>query len=230
MRLLEAKESTNARIAACATEVVDAQFAMLAGRCEAWAEETIGALAELHAGTSSRPRRDSDEMPAQEDIDFAAPADILQSELPHLYRTERRFATSKEALVCEPHSLLVASREDGVRAVMNEVPVIPGRGVLLLRTASVTDAHWLLHDIRRRSAELVATAQGSAGRELSRRAFAATTVRWPPQDVREQFAQLADPLHERAHIALAENKVLRVLRERILDSFLSGAFPAKSAS
>ncbi|GHE29579.1 hypothetical protein [Streptomyces capitiformicae] len=231
MRLLEAKESTNARIAACATELVDGHFAMLAGRSGAWADRTIGALAELHAGTSSRPRSDDVELPTQQDIDFAAPADILQSEWPHLHETEHHFAAApKGALMCEPHSLLVASREDGVRAVMNKAPVIPGRGVLVLSPTSVTDALWLLHDIRLRSAELAATAQGSAGREISRRAFAATEVRWPPYEVREQFAQLADRLHERAYTALAENRMLRVLRGRILDSFLSGAFPRKSAS
>jgi type I restriction enzyme S subunit len=102
--------------------------------------------------------------------------------------------------------------------------------VLVLSPTSVTDALWPLHDIRLRRAELAATAQGSAGRELSRRAFAATEVRWPPHEVREQFAQLADRLHERAYTALAENRMLRVPRGRILDSFLSGAFPGKSAS
>ncbi|GAA3523348.1 hypothetical protein [Streptomyces osmaniensis] len=230
MRLLETKESTNARIAACATELVDEHFAMLAGCSEAWEERTMGAIAELQAGTSSRPRPNDDEMPTHQDIDFAAPADILQSAWPRLYRTEHRFASLKEALVCEPYSLLVASREDGVRAVMNEAPVVPGRGVLVLTPTSLTDALWLLHDIRLRRAELAATAQGSAARELSRRAFAATTIRWPPQDVREQFARLADRLHERARMALEENRMLSVLRGRILESFLSGAFPAKSAS
>ncbi|WP_405658623.1 MULTISPECIES: hypothetical protein [unclassified Streptomyces] len=69
-----------------------------------------------------------------------------------------------------------------MRAVMNRVPVAVGRGVLALRPESVIDGYGLLHEIRSRGSELVAAAQGSAGRELSRRAFGATRVQWPPQE------------------------------------------------
>lgn len=229
MRLLEAKESTNARIAECATELADAQFAVLVGHGEQWAEVPIGTLTELHAGASPRPRPDENDMSTLGGIDFVAPADVLQSQVPYLYRTEHQLVPPQEVRVMEPHSLLVASRGEGVRAVMNDVPVVPGRGVLVMRPASVTDAHWLLHDIRLRSVELAATAHGSAGRELSRSAFGATTVRWPPQEVRERFARLAHRLHARARVAQTENEKLCGLRGQILDSFLTGSFPGKSA-
>ncbi|MFD7065314.1 hypothetical protein [Streptomyces sp. NPDC059906] len=108
---------------------------------------------------------------------------------------------------------------------MNHVPAAIGRNVLALEPESASDAYWLLHEIRLRPAELVATAQGSAGRELSRKAFAAITIRWLPQEVREQFARVAGRLHDRARIAESESERLRELRGRFLDGFLSGTFP-----
>ncbi len=229
-RLLAAKTTTNVRIAECATELSDARFACETRNSESWPEQPIAGLVHLTAGSAPRPRPDDDGTHTGGGTAFVAPADILQSNLPHLYSTERRLPKGKEFRVCAPGSLLVASREDGVRAVMNQVPVAIGRGVLVLGLDSVSDAHWLLHEIRSRGAEFAAAAHGSAGRELSRSTFGAIMVRWPPSDVRERFARLVGRLHERARIAQVEDEKLRDLRGRILDSFLTGAFPGKSAS
>jgi len=229
MCLLEAKTATNVRIAECATELSDAQFMVENRNSEVWPGQPFGTLAELAAADAPRPPADKDGMPKEDGIPFVAPGGILQSDMPHLYRTERRLPFGQAGRVCDPGSLLVASREDGVRAVMNRVPVAVGRGVLVLRPESLTDGYWLLHEIRSRGTELVAAAQGSAGRELSRRAFGATQVRWPPQDVRERFARLADRLHARAHTAQGENETLRVLQGQALDGFLAGSFGGMAA-
>ncbi|WP_326752412.1 hypothetical protein OIE73_11045 [Streptomyces hirsutus] len=229
VRLLEEKTATNTRIARCAMDLGEAHFAREPRDGTSWPERPLASLVHLTAGTAPRPRPDDEGAHAERGTAFVAPADILQSESPHLYATERRLPPGKEGRVCAPGSLLVASREDGVRTVMNQVPAAIGRNVLALETESVSDAYWLLYELCSRSAELAATAQGSAGRELNRRAFAATTVRWPPQEVREQFVRLAGSLHERARTARRENEKLRDLRERILDGFLSGTFPGKTA-
>ncbi|MET8488221.1 hypothetical protein ABZV76_30500 [Streptomyces tendae] len=225
MRLLEEKAATNARITECAMQLSDAHFAREASDGTPWPERPLASLVHITAGTAPRPRPDHDGAMSEPGTAFVAPADILQSTSPHLYATERRLPRGKEGRVCAPGSLLVASREDGVRAVMNHVPAAIGRNVLALEPESVSDAHWLLHELRSRSAEMAATAQGSAGRELSRKAFAATAVSWPPQEVREQFARLAGRLRERARIAENESERLRELRGRLLDGFLSGTFP-----
>ncbi|MER6323199.1 hypothetical protein [Streptomyces coelicoflavus] len=225
MRLLEEKTATNERISKCTMELSEAHFARVASGGTSWPERSLASLVPLTAGTAPRPRPTEEGALSEPGTAFVAPADILQSKSPHLYTTERRLPSGKEGRLCPPGSLLVASREDGVRAVMNHVPAAVGRNVLALEPESVPDAYWLLHEICSRGAELVATAQGSAGRELSRRAFAAITVRWPSRDVREQFARLAGRLHERARIADDESERLRELRGRLLDGFLSGNFP-----
>ncbi|MFJ8145505.1 hypothetical protein ACIQ6R_10570 [Streptomyces sp. NPDC096048] len=226
VRLLEEKAATNARITECAMKLSEAHFVREASDGTPWPERPLASLVHLTAGKPP-PKPDDEGALAEPGTAFVAPADILQSKSPHLYATERRLPSGKEGRVCAPGSLLVASREDGVRAVMNHVPAAVGRNVLALEPESVCDAYWLLHEVCSRGAELVATAQGSAGRELSRKAFAAITVRWPPQEVRERFARLAGHLHERARIAESESEKLRDLRGRLLDRFLSGAFPKR---
>ncbi|WP_125636503.1 hypothetical protein [Nonomuraea sp. WAC 01424] len=223
MKVLDEKSATNVRIADCATELSDARFALRAQDSKEWPEQPIGALVELQAGTALGTRPAKNETRNENVVAFAAPADVLQSDLPHLYWTERSVAAGDGVALCDPGSLLVASRDDGVRVVRTEVPVAAGRGVLVLRPNSAADSCWLLHEIRCRSTELVANAQGSAGRELSLRAFASTKVRWPPHEVRMQFARLADLLHARVRISQVENETLHNLRSRIFDDFLNGA-------
>ncbi|MFJ2214666.1 hypothetical protein ACIQVO_21420 [Streptomyces sp. NPDC101062] len=222
MRTVEAKSAVNTRIAECAVALSDARFALEAQARGAWPEQPFGALVDLRSGSTPRPR--PDESSAEVGTPFVAPVDILRSDLPHLYPARSWLPASGEAGVCPPHSLLVASKEDGVRAVLNEMPIAPGRGVLTLRPETLSDAYWLLHEIRSRSTELTSTAQGAGGRELSRRAFAATTLRWPPSAVRDQFARVANRLHFRARAAHQENEILRGLHGRLLDSFMDGTF------
>ncbi|MFJ7997863.1 hypothetical protein ACIQ7D_12050 [Streptomyces sp. NPDC096310] len=225
MRTVEAKSAVNTRIAECTVALSDARFAVAAQDHSAWPESPLSTLADLRSGSTPRPG--PDQSSAEAGTAFVAPADILRSDLPYLYPTDRRLTSFGKAAVCPPYSLLVATREDGVRAVLSEMTVAPGRGVLTLRPRTLSDAYWLLHEIRSRSTELTSTAQGAGGRELSRRAFGATTLRWPPSEVRERFAQAAGRLRLRAGAARQENEILRGLRGRLLDSFLDGTFIAE---
>ncbi|UUU34349.1 hypothetical protein JIX56_33420 [Streptomyces sp. CA-210063] len=229
VRLLDEKTVTNRRISDCATALARARFVAETRHGAGWPERPLDTLVTMQAGAAPRPRPDHQDMSASEGITFVAPADVLQSGSADLYGTEHPIRPEQAEAVYGPHSLLLASREDGVRAVMTAGPVLPGRNVLVLRPSSTADAYWLLHDIRLRSAELAAAAQGSAGREISRRVLGTTMVRWPPQEVRQHFAKLAERLHERSRIAQVESEKLGSLRGQLLGSFLSGNFPEKSS-
>lgn len=224
---VERKEVVNTRIEECAMSLSDALFAVAARDKGAWPMRPFGELAHTRAGHRSRPRADASQAGTSSSsaaVPFVAPADIFGRGMPYLSRTDAWLASPDgEEAVCAPLSLLLATREDGVHATLNEVPVVPGRGVLALRPETPADAYWLLHEVRARSVELTAAAQGPGGRELSRGAFASTAVRWPPAVVRDRFAELADRLHRRAKAAHAENEILRRMRERVLASFLDGA-------
>ncbi|MFB6874604.1 hypothetical protein [Streptomyces sp. NPDC056323] len=189
-------------------------------------------LAHLRSGHASRPREDvlhPGESSEESAVPFVAPADVLRRGLPYVSRTDTWLASPDAESMCAPQSLLLATREDGVHAVLNEVPVAPGRGILALKPETLADSYWLLHEVRARSGELTAAAQGPGGRELGRGAFAATAVQWPPSSVRERFAQLTGKLHLRARAAYAENEILNGLHDRLLDSFLDGAPNVESA-
>ncbi|MFJ7409413.1 hypothetical protein ACIQWZ_01225 [Streptomyces sp. NPDC098077] len=232
VRAVEEKMEVNRRIAECAMSLTDALFAAEAKNGADWPERSFGDLTHLRMGHQSRPREDSHH-PAtplpERGMPFLSPADVLRNGLPYVSRTGIWMASPDAEEVCNPQSLLLAAREDGVHAVLNEVAVVPGRGVLAMHAETLADTYWLLHEVRSRSRELTAAAQGPGGRELSRRALAATVLHWPTLPVRERFAQVTDRLHTRAKGALAENTVLRKLRDGLLASFLDGAVGGERA-
>jgi type I restriction enzyme S subunit len=217
MRLVEQRIAQNTRIAACAMELADAHFARFV-REDA---DPIGrgrALADVGSVTSGMRRSDAiEDVDDGVLVDWVAPAEVLQHRLAHLDRADQTTWAPPWA-VCAPGSLLVAPRPGGVETVVSRIPVVPGRGILAIRTAGEVDRMWLLHELRSRSKELVATAQGQQGREMSRKAFSRLTVSWPDAPgVREPFSRIAVPLHERAEAALGENRVL----EKLITSLLT---------
>jgi type I restriction enzyme S subunit len=208
MHLVERRMALNTRIIACAMELADAHFAGVAHENEGVTgpDTAIADVGEVITGT-----RRSDVMEGGVPVAWAAPAEVLRHRLADLDRTDQVTWASPGA-VCAPGALLVAPRPGGVETVVSRIPVIPGRGMLAIRTAREADRMWLLHELRSRSQALVSTAQGQQGREMSLKAFSRFTVSWPDStEVRERFARLAVPLHARAHAALEENRVLEAL-------------------
>ncbi|WP_181009446.1 hypothetical protein [Streptomyces sp. SM11] len=226
VKAAEGKMSVNRRIAECAMSLSDALFAVEARNRGAWPERSFGAVTHLRMGQVARPREGASSPTGvlpKDGVPFLAPADVLRKGLPYVSRTEAWLVSPDGDSVCAPQSLLLATREDGVHAVLNEVPVVPGRGVLALHTETLADTYWLLHEVRSRSRELTAAAQGPGGRELSRNALASSVLHWPPSSMRERFAQVVGRLHMRAREAHAENAVLSRLPDGLLDNFLDGA-------
>ncbi|MGX5188243.1 hypothetical protein ACWKT5_37500 [Streptomyces avermitilis] len=208
MRLVERRMVLNTRIAACAMKLADAHFV----RCVEENKEAprpaavIADVGEV-VGGMRRSAAIEDGLP----VAWAAPAEVLRHRLAHLDRTDQTTWAPPHA-VCAPGTILVAPRPGGVETVVSRIPLVPGRGMLALRVERETDRMWLLHELRSRSKELVSTAQGQQGREMSRKAFSRFTVAWPDSaQVREPFARIAVPLHERANTALEENRVLEAL-------------------
>ncbi|MFE9648982.1 restriction endonuclease subunit S [Streptomyces sp. NPDC006365] len=208
MRLIERRMMLNTRIAACAMELADAHFA----RClEEHKDATRPVAAIGDVGEVVGGMRRSDVFEGGNPVAWAAPAEVLRHRLAHLDRTDQTTWALRHA-VCAAGTILVAPRPGGVETVVSRIPLVPGRGTLAVRIEREADRMWLLHELRSRSKELVSTAQGQQGREMSRKAFTRFTVSWPDSiHVREPFARVAAPLHERAAMALDENRVLEAL-------------------
>lgn len=208
MRLVERRMLLNNRIAACAMELADAHFARCLEEHKNAAEPAaaIGDVGEVVGGVR-RAEAGEDGVPAA----WVAPGEVLRHRLAHLDRTEQT-TWAPRCAVCDAGTILVAPRPGGVESVVSRIPVVPGRGTLAVRTEREADSMWLLHELRSRSKELVSAAQGQQGREMSRKAFTRFAVSWPDAShVREPFARVAAPLHERAVAALDENRVLEAL-------------------
>ncbi|WP_258018214.1 hypothetical protein [Streptomyces noursei] len=207
MSLAERKIAVNKRIASHATELADAHFDRFA-TATGLTQRPGTPIADVCQVIGGSPRKQETEGTAA--IAWAAPKEVLNSKTPHLDRTAQITWVARDT-TCAPGTLLVAPRRGAVKTVAAAIPVIPGNGMLALRTESETDRMWLLHELRSKSGELVATTQGEQARAMSRKKFPKFSLSWPAEEVRERFAHVAVPLHARALAALQENHALREL-------------------
>ncbi|MFC5180777.1 restriction endonuclease subunit S domain-containing protein [Actinomadura harenae] len=211
VELVQDKMDLNQRIAVDAVTLADAHHAMLARRREhSWASSTFGAVAAVMTGRPNQPQPVLDGVATSR----IAPADVLAADPPHIQGGRQTLAEPGD--VCEPGTVLVASRPEGARAALTWLPTTPNRGVLAVRPSDPSDRWWLLHELRARSEDLPKIAQGQQAREISRRAFSKLELSWPGPEDRQQFQKVAEPLHHRAHLALEENRLLTELLDRVL--------------
>ncbi|MEU5809096.1 hypothetical protein [Streptomyces sp. NPDC047718] len=207
--LAQRKMTLNTKIAGRATELADAYFSRFAqGHVRDnshWPRAAAADVAQVIGGAPQAGALDGGLALA-----WASPREVLNSRTVHLDRTAGITWAPRET-ACAPGTLLVAPRPGEVRTVVAAIPVVPGRGMLAIRTGSEADQMWMLHELRARSEELVATAQGEQARAMSRRAFSKFHLSWPPEEARERFARIAAPLHARALAALRENHALQEL-------------------
>ncbi|WP_329182216.1 hypothetical protein OG754_40425 (plasmid) [Streptomyces decoyicus] len=206
VKVIEARIEVNERIARSAVALADAHFAAAAFDRSTWSQHCFKDVAQARTGASAKP---TELLPEGEGTAWAAPADVLHSPLPYLDRTAER--VGGDPAVCPTDSVLVAPKSGEVRAAINQIPMVAGRGVLAVQPRRPADVWWLLHEIRSRSGELSALGQGTVARELSARALLRASVSWPPTETRDRFARLASTLHARALAAARENCTLRPL-------------------
>ncbi|GAA2619882.1 hypothetical protein SMC26_26595 [Actinomadura fulvescens] len=210
VELVQDKRDLNQRIAADAVALADAHHAMLARQQRrSWTPSTFGAVASVLTGRPAQP-------PTTGGIATfrISPADVLAADPPYIQGGRETLAELGN--VCAPGTVLVASRPEGARTAVTWVPTIPNRGVLAVRPSVPSDRWWLLHELRSRSEELPRIAQGRQAREISRRAFSQLELPWPDPEVRRRFQETVEPLHDRARVALEENRLLEELLDRVL--------------
>lgn len=201
--LAERRLALNARIARCATELADVHFTRaFHGPAQALLTRPIGETGRIVTGSARCTAAEH-----LQEVPFAAAKEVLNSRTVHLQETAAHTWVPPEE-VCPPGTLLVAPRPGEVRTVLTPTPVVPGRGALAICTETVSTRMWLLHALRAASRELVATAQGEAARAMRRKDFARFPIPWPSQEIREDFARLAAPLHDVVRAVTAEKSAL----------------------
>ncbi|MER6613641.1 hypothetical protein [Streptomyces xantholiticus] len=213
---IESRVEVNDRIAHTAVALADAHFGVLAVGKKSWPVRTFkDVVRSARTGTAARP-------PVHPGAEgWVVPADVLRTPLPYIGITDVPDVAGVQG------SVLIVSKAGQVHAAVTPTPVIMGRGVLALGPNEANDVWWLLHEIRSRSGELSQLAQGTAGRELSARAFAQAVVAWPPEEVLVRFAHLASALHTRAIAAQRENRTLGALLAGFLGNLASSAMPPR---
>ncbi|MEW2221661.1 hypothetical protein AB0939_20645 [Streptomyces sp. NPDC006990] len=216
--LIEDKKSLNLSIAADAVALADAHYATWQRHRTAWPTYAFGQVTRASTGRAV-PSSAAEGGP---DCSWAAPSDILKARLPYLDSADRR-GPAAPGDVCEPGTILIAARPDGLRAAVTLRPVVAGRGVLAVHPDEPENGWWLLHELRYRSLELSGAAQGRQAREITKRAFSRLDTAWPTDDVRQEFHRVAQPLHRVAQQRLAENASLDETLSALLSTFSSEA-------
>ncbi|MFW6721963.1 hypothetical protein ACHZ98_17740 [Streptomyces sp. MAR4 CNY-716] len=201
--LIEDKTRLNLGIAADAVDLVDAHYVTWRQHRASWPTCAFGTVMRASTGGAVPIPASGDSIGAA----LVGPSDVLNTRLPYLAGTERQALTTPGA-ICEPGTILVATRPEGARAVLTLVPAVAGRSVLAVRPVTPSDRWWLLHELRFRSEELSKSAQGRQAREITKRAFSRLEVAWPAADVRREFRRVAEPLHAVAQQMLDENRSL----------------------
>ncbi|MFI2765693.1 hypothetical protein ACH5A3_44045 [Streptomyces echinatus] len=227
VKTIEARIETNERIAQTAVALADAHFAVATADRRTWPQLRFKDVVQARTGAAAKP---AEFVPEGAGTAWATPADVMRSPLSYLDQTAERVAEDAggDYGVCPPDTVLVAPKAGEVQTAVNRIPVVAGRGVLAVRPHGPHDVWWLLHEIRSRSGELSALGQGTAGRELSARAFLNAAVSWPPAEVRDRFVRLAALLHARALTAVGENRSLRLLLAESLRREVPAPRPAGS--
>ncbi|MFK0106315.1 hypothetical protein [Streptomyces sp. NPDC091217] len=216
--LIEAKTALNLDIAADAVELADAHHAMWARQRASWPRSAFGKVVRARTGRAASPSSVPEDGVGTA---WVAPADVLNASLPYIEATGHRGPADADA-VCEPGTLLIATRPGGGRAAVTLLPTAAGRSVLSVHPADPVDRWWLLHELRSRSEEIADAAQGRHAREITQRAFARLEVSWPGQDVRERFHHVAEPLHGLVRQMLDENRSLNSLLHALVRDISSG--------
>jgi type I restriction enzyme S subunit len=215
--LIEDKTRLNLGIAADAVDLADAHYGTARRHRASWPTCAFGAVTRASTGRAVTASASEDGISAT----LVAPSDVLNSRLPYLADTERQALTTPSA-ICEPGTILVATRPEEARAVLTLLPAVAGRSVLAVRPAIPTDRWWLLHELRFRGEELSRAAQGRQAREITKRAFSRLDIAWPAADVRREFHRVAEPLHGVAQQMLDENRALNETLVTLLRAVSSG--------
>ncbi|MFF1646860.1 hypothetical protein [Streptomyces sp. NPDC058240] len=216
--LIEAKTALNLSIAADAMELADAYHGVWTRQRPSWPVTEFGKVARARTGRAAPASVGEDGVHTT----WVAPSDVFNAALPYIGATDQQ-GPAEPGVVCDPGTILIATRAAGGRAVVTSLPTAAGRSVLSVHPADPVDRWWLLHELRFRGAELADAAQGRHAREITRRAFGRLPVSWPDLDVRERFHHVAEPLHKVAQQVLDENRSLEELLGTLLREISSGA-------
>jgi type I restriction enzyme S subunit len=215
--LIEAKTSLNLSIATHAMELADAYHETWARQRASWPTTEFAKVVRARTGRAASASVDEGGLHTT----WVAPSDVLNASLPYLEATGQQ-GPAEPGVICNPGTILIATRPEGGRAVVTSLPTAARRDVLSVHPVDAVDRWWLLHELRSRGAELADAAQGRHARAITQRAFGQLPVSWPDLDLRERFHRVAEPLHRVVRQMLDENGSLNGLLCTLLREISSG--------
>ncbi|WP_158299976.1 restriction endonuclease subunit S [Glycomyces paridis] len=229
MLALDDKIAVNERIATISLELADIKFDV-AARDTKFGPETFGSVATVAGGGT--PRTTVEEFWGGE-FAWTTPTDVTALSAPYLFQTSRSITSSGlencASQLYPARSIFMTSRATIGAFALPQIPAAVNQGFIVVLPPNEHMRWWLLHEMRSRLDEMTSLANGSTFLELSRKNFKAMPIRLPSAEIIAEFANFAEPLHDRAAQAVAESRAVAELRDTLLPQLMSGRLRVKDA-
>lgn len=110
-----------------------------------------------------------------------------------------------------------------------EAPMAVNQGFIVVEPKNPALKFWIFHEMRSRTAEFTAMANGATFLELSRGNFKKFQVRLTDPKRMRKFGAKAESLHAAGRNAFRENQTLAATRDALLPQLMSGNVRVKRA-
>lgn len=166
-------------------------------------------------------------------VSWATPTDMTALSAPYLGATSRSISEAGLAAcsskLFEPGAILMTSRATIGAIAVNTIATAVNQGFIVVEPLDDRLRWWLFHEMASRVDEFISWANGATFLELSRGNFKRLPVRLPPDGVVDSFAARASALHDRARVAMEENRTLAATRDALLPQLMSGKLRVRDA-
>ncbi|MGP5931000.1 restriction endonuclease subunit S [Corynebacterium glyciniphilum] len=167
-----------------------------------------------------------------DDHNWATPSDITALDGPWLSSTSRSITDAGLHKISSPlypaGSILMTSRASIGHYALAAEPTAVNQGFIVLNATERKFQPWIFTQLRHRTNEFIAWANGATFLELSKSVFKKLPVDLPEGPV-EDFSSRAEPILARIRTAQKESRTLAATRDELLPLLMSGKITVRDA-
>lgn len=224
---LDDKIAANTRITDTGVALVDALYA---GTPKNRGEATFADLAVLGGGGTPSTKVDA---LWGDDHRWATPSDVTALSGPWIFETGRRISEAGLQRISSklhpPGTILMTSRASIGHCALTFHPIAVNQGFVTLAPHQENYRAWLFAQLRARTREFEAWANGATFLELPKGIFRTLPVDLPTVEDLGRFAAKVEPVLARVAAAQQESQTLASVRDELLPQLMSGRITVRDA-
>lgn len=218
---LDDKIAANTKLAGTADELASNLF-LESVRGVSMSEQTFVDVATISGGGTPSTKHSEY---WEGDVNWATPTDVTSLTGPYLGDTMRSISEAGlqacSSSLYPAGSILMTSRATIGAFAFAEVPMAVNQGFIVVEPKDPALKFWIFHEMRSRTEEFTAMANGATFLELSRGNFKKFQVRLGEPERMREFGEKAETLHAAARNAFLENQTLAATRDALLPQLMS---------